>query len=399
MSALEDRLRDTLNHRASLPRPGDDLAGAAIRGAQSRQRRRLSFGASTIAAIVVAALAGVSLAAGPTAAPKPVVTVGPLPSPSPSVQSTVDTTDARHGIALDVLDNSQLFTVEGKRFTLPVTRLAYLYRLPAGWLYGDWDTPGVLLRPDGTSVQLPALRLSIGGTEGPARPAVAADGRSVAWVTGATLNAATVTQAGLSNVASSPVPADSFALSWIGTRVVVGHSYDGACCGGNHAEYDVWDPSQGNFVAHWTRDIYPIAGPVPDGVAAFVRVKAPGNATNEACLVRVDGVTSMAPQYPWGCPAGLGWFATPAMLSPGARYLVDTDQRDRSLVVYSVLDTAPAPVSRCPADTPLAWESDTAFLVLDKRSSQVVRCRVGSNQTESVGHVDQEWSVVPRYGT
>ena len=73
--------------------------------------------------------------------------------------------------------------------------------------------------------------------------------------------------------------------------------------------------------------------------------------------------------------------------------------RDRSLVVYSVLDTAPAPVSRCPADTPLAWESDTAFLVLDKRSSQVVRCRVGSNQTESVGHVDQEWSVVPRYGT
>jgi hypothetical protein len=398
MSALEDRLRDTLNHRAGQPRPADDLAGAAIRGARSRMRRRLSVGASSIAAFVVAAIAGVSLAAGPSAAPKPVITVGPLPSPFPSLQSTVDTTDPRHGIGLDVLDNSQLFTVEGKRFTLPLTDLAYVYRLPAGWLYGVWGSPGVLLRPDGTSVQLAALRVGTGGSVGPTSPAVSADGLSVAWITGTTLNAATVTQSGLSNVVSSSVPAGGFVLTWIGTRVVIGHYYDGPCCGDKHVEYDVWDPSRGNFVPHWTRDIYPMGGPVPDGVAAFVRVKAPGNATNEACLVRVDGVTSMTPQYPWGCPAGLGWFGSSAMLSPGARYLLDTDQRDRSLVVYSVLDTAPAPVSRCPADTPMAWESDSAFLVFDKRSGQVVRCRVGSNQTEPVGHVDDGWSVIARYG-
>jgi hypothetical protein len=160
----------------------------------------------------------------------------------------------------------------------------------------------------------------------------------------------------------------------------------------------VWDPHQGTFVAHWTRDLYPITGPVPDGVAAFVRVKAPGNGIDEACLVRVDGVTSMTPQNQTGCPAGLGWFGTPAMLSPDGRYLVATDQRDRSLVVYPVLNNAPGPVSRCPADTPLAWETDTAFLVFDKRSSQVVRCRVGSDQTELVGHTDTGWSPVPRYG-
>ena len=398
MSLIEDRLRDTLHQRASLPRPGDDLAGIAIRAARTRQRRHLAVGAVTLAVILVATIAGVTLD-GLSAAPNPVTTVGPgpSPSPSPSTDSTVDTFADRHGIALDVLDHNELETLEGKRFTLPIPEFAYLFRVPAGWLYGYWDTPGSLLRADGTTIALPDLRVSIGGTEQPTRPAVSLDGRSVAWVTGTTLHAATVTPSGLSNVVSSPVPTDSFALSWIGPRVVVGHSYDGRCCGANHAEYDVWDPGRGNFVAHWTRDIYPFVGPLPDGVAAFARVKAPGDATNEACLVRIDGVTSMAPQYQWGCPAGLGWFASPAMLSPGGRYLVDTDQRDRSMVVYSFLDPT-APVSRCAADVPLAWDTDTEFLAFDKKSSTVVRCRVGSNRTDSLGPIDDQWLPVPRYG-
>jgi hypothetical protein len=46
----------------------------------------------------------------------------------------------------------------------------------------------------------------------------------------------------------------------------------------------------------------------------------------------------------------------------------------------------------------MAWETDTALLVFDKKSGQVARCRVGSNQTEPVGRVDEEWSPVPRYG-
>jgi hypothetical protein len=182
--------------------------------------------------------------------------------------------------------------------------------------------------------------------------------------------------------------------------VVVGHSYDGPCCGNNHAEYDVWDPTKGDFVAHWTRDIYPLAGPVPDGVAAFTRVKAPGNAANEGCLVRVDGVTSMAPQFPWGCPAGLGWYSQVAMISPNARYLVDTDQRDRSLAVYSLLDTGArsGPVGHCRADTPLLWETDTTLIAFDKRAQQLARCTVGSDQTELLGPLGDEWSLVSRYG-
>jgi len=398
MSALEDRLRDTLRQRATLPRPGDDLAGAAIRGARSHQRRRLAAGAVTMA--VIAAITGVSLAGGPSAAPGPAITVGPVPPPSPSLQSTVDTTDTPRGIGLDVLDHFQLITTEGKRFTLPVAHPAYLFRVPAGWLYGDWDTPGDLMRADGTAIELSALRPSIGGTDQPALPAVSADGRSVAWVTGTTLHAATVTQSGLSNVASSPVPADSFALSWIGPRVVVGHSYDGPCCGRNHAEYDVWDPVRGDFVAHWTRDIYPFAGPVANAVTAYVRVIAPGNGVNEACLARVDGVTSMAPLESWGCPAGLGWYSMVAMLSPDGRFLVDTDQRDRTLAVYFILDPhAAAPATHCAADVPLAWESDVAIIAYDKRSGQVVRCVVGSTTALPLGRFDSEWSLVPRYGS
>jgi hypothetical protein len=399
MSALEDRLRDTLHQRATLPRPGDDLAGAAIPRARNRPPPRVGVDALAIAVFVVATIAGVSLAGGPSAAPNPAITVGPGPSPSPSTQSTVDTTGAQHGIGLDVLDHFQLISMEGKRFTLPVTHLAYLFRVPAGWLYGDWDTPGALLRADGTTMPLSALRLSMGGTEQPVRPAVSADGRSVAWVTDTTLYAATVTQSGLSDVVSSPVPAGGFALSWIGSRVVVGHSYDGACCGGNHAEYDVWDPVRGNFVAHWTRGIYPFAAPVPNAVPAYIRVVAPGSGVNEACLARVDGATSMAPLEPRSCPAGLGWYSMAAMLGPDGHYLVDTDQRDRSLAVYSVLDpSAVGPVMHCAADVPLAWESDIAIIAYDKRTGQVVRCVVGSTTVVPLGRFDSEWSLVPRYG-
>jgi hypothetical protein len=397
MSTLEDRLRESLHQRATLPRLGEDLAGAAIQAARIRQRRRLTVGAVAAAMILVATVTGIALAGGPSAAPAPATTVGPAPSPTPDASQGNPTE-----IRLDVVDHGQLTTVEGLHLSLPGGPFEFLDRVPAGWLYGQFTEPATLLRQDGTSKVLTDLAPSVGGTDDPVRPAISSDGRSVAWVTINTLHAAKLTADGLSGLVSSPVPADSFALSWIADMVVVGHNYDGPCCGGKHAEYDVWDPTKGNFVAHWTRDIFPLADPVPGNVPAYTRVKAPGNGANEGCLVRVDGVTSMAPQYPWGCPAGLGWFSQRAMLSPNARYLLDIDQRDRRTAVYSVLDTGTtsAPVSHCTADTSLMWETNTTFIAFDKQSQRLARCTVGSDQPELLGRIGQaaDWSLVPRYG-
>ena len=85
MSTLEDRLRDSLRYRATLPRPGDDIATDAIRGARTRQRRRLAVGAVTAAVILVATITGVTLSGGSSAAPNPGVT-GATPSGPPSTR-------------------------------------------------------------------------------------------------------------------------------------------------------------------------------------------------------------------------------------------------------------------------------------------------------------------------
>src|SRR5262249_32215014 len=152
-----------------------------------------------------------------------------------------------------------------------------------------------LLRADSSSIALPQMKVAQGTGEQPSRPVVSTDGRSVSWVTGTTMYAATLTTSGLTGVVSTPVPTDSFAVSWLGRVVMVGHSYATGCCGTNHAEYDVWDPAKGSFVPHWTRDIDPMFGSVPVGVPSFVRVTANGQSSNDSCLVRVDGVASMAP--------------------------------------------------------------------------------------------------------
>ena len=395
MNELEDQLRDTLRYRATLPRLGDDVAGAAIQTARTRQRRRLAVAAGVV--LLVAAVAAVSFAGGPSAAPRPANTGTPTVAPSPTPSPTGNA-DKRHGVNLDVLEGTDLYTLEGRHLQLPITA-DYILRVPAGWLYGSWNKPAGLFRDDGTAVALPKMTVTLAGGEQPGRPVVSADGRSVSWVSGTTMYAATIGASGLVGMVTTTVPSNSFAVSWIGARVVVGHTYETGCCGYDHAEYDVWDPARGDFVPQWTRGINPIFGPVPDGVPAFVRVDQ-GSSGIQDCLVRVDGVASMAPQAQRGCPPGFSAASLSDMLSPDGRYLVDRDFRTEGLVVYSLLDidTKPLPQTQCPGgDWPLIWETAQAFLVYDQHTHQVTRCTVGSNASQAVG-VQVGWIPVPRYG-
>jgi hypothetical protein len=397
MTALEDRLRETLQHRATVPRLVDDVAGAAIRAARTRQRRRLVVAAGVIG--LAAAITGASLAGGPSAAPVPVTPPTVDGTPDPAIKQA-----QRHGLSLDVLDGQNLYTLEGAQYTLPPGNPVYIARVAAGWLYGSWDKPASLLRGGGSTLVLTDLQLHQGGGERPNGPAISANGAKVAWVTGNTLYAADLTASGLVNLVSSPVPADSFAVTWAGHVVMVGHEYIPSCCGLQAAEYDVWDPAKGNFVPHWTRGIYPIASPVFEGTPVYVRVPASQSAPSDGgCLVRVDGVASMAPTNDRGCPEGLSFATTEVILSPDGRYLVDYDRIRSMLVVYSLPEISQihAAAGTCPAgDAPLVWENRTTYLVQDQNTRHVFRCQVGHDTASSLVNDDPMtgWRPVPRYG-
>jgi hypothetical protein len=396
MSTLEDQLRDSLRYRATLPRLGDDVAGAAIRGASTVKLRRLATVAAAF--VLVAAIAGVSFARGPSAAPAP---GGPAPTTS-TPSPTTDVLAHRFGVNLDVLDGRDLWTLEGGHFDMPA-RPDYITRVPSGWLYGNFSKPTNLLRTSGTSIVLPDLVIIQGGLDGPAGPAVSSDGTRVAWVSNHELHAATVTANGLTNELSAPVLPTAYAASWIGDMVLVGYPYEPGCCGSNHVEYDVWDPTKGPFVASWTKSVYPFNTPVPRGTPAVVRVPVvPGQTNSAACLIVADGVHDMSVAGPRGCPPGLDYASTGAMLSPDGTHLIDYDFTGGPIAIYSLPDiaTRPTAAGRCPyGDRALIWENATTFLTVNQTTHSLARCRVDLTQAVDLGPAPADgWQPVARYG-
>jgi hypothetical protein len=180
---------------------------------------------------------------------------------------------------------------------------------------------------------------------------------------------------------------------------VLGQTYEGGCCGYNHAQYDVWDPAAGDFVPHWTRGLDPVYGPVPEGRAAFAaqQITAPAMA---ACLVRLDGVRDLSATGKV-CPPGMLIGSLQWALAPDGRSLVD--RAGESGAVYdldSVLETG-RPVASCPTGFPVAWEDPTHVLLGAGTVSALTRCDVTTGVESSVdgppGTSAATNRVVPRY--
>jgi hypothetical protein len=386
MTDLEDRLRRSFTENAGVPTVRPGLADTAIRGAHVLRRQRLAATAALAAVVAVVAIGGVTLGR-PSAAPLPGGSPSPSTSPAPSVSVTPsvdpDSSIARFGVYLDVLEPTlTLRTTEGAEFNLVGARVRYIVRVPAGWLYARLGSDQLqLLRPDSTSITL-AASVKQSSLEQPYHPVVSADGQRIAWVEDGQLHAARVTADGLRDVVSSPTPAETFALTWIGSRVVVGQSNGVGCCGYRPAQHDVWNPADGDFVPHWTPGLSPIYGPVPDGVPAFATQQVGGSTTG--CLVRLDGVASLATTGQV-CLPGLHIASLIGLLSPDGRYLAEQTAGDMRLFTLDGVLASGTSLRACPGYRALAWESATAVLMEDSNQQRLVRCQVDSDTVTTVG--------------
>jgi len=320
----------------------------------------------------------------------------PAADPSTSSPPSPDSSTAIYGIRLDVLENHTLRTIEGKTFQLP-ENITYVIRVHAGWLIGrsdgNTDQPVALLTPDGAAKQLQAT-VHQGTFEMPGIPVVSADGTRLAWYQGSTVYAGQLTAQGLSDVKSSPAPDGTYPLTWYGNRVVLGKSYGDACCGYRQADYDVWDPAAGAFVAHWTRGLSPVYGPAPASAPLFgARATDTGMA---ACLARLDGVkdlsTTTSTCLPGQYSGSLMW-----ALSPDGKHLVDLVSEKLQVFDLTTVAQTNKALLDCPGHQPLAWEDNTSLLTQDSSTGAITRCTIGGTGTGPVTGkaFDQTTRLVP----
>jgi hypothetical protein len=400
--AIEDRLRDSLAYQVRVLRIGDDMAGAAIRSARTIRRRRLAS-AAVACAVAMVTVACVRPTAGPagdtgteadgTGQLGSVAVTTASPSPQPSA--------APAGVRLDVYDAAdQLRTTDGRTYDLSGSTIHAVVRVAVGWLlFRSGDGRTWLLRPDGTTITLRARVLQGTGGEQPGRPAISADGQRIAWVDGTSVYAARLTPLGEQDVVGSPIGLNAFALTWIGSRVVLGQTYEPGCCGYNHAQYDVWDPARGNFVPQWTKGLSPIFGPVPEGRPAFAAQQIAPPAL-PACLVRLDGVRDLSVTAK-ACPTGLVYGSLQSLLAPDGRHLLD--QLGETAAVFDLDTVVPAgtPSTTCPTGSPIAWE-DAANVIIDSDARGFVRCNITTTAVTDLppdlGRGAAQTRVVPRYG-
>ena len=361
-------------------------------------RARTVLLACAVAATFVA-VTGCATGATPTAPSSsetaiPAVTLTSSPAPTDSSTSV-------YGVKLDALvDHTTLRTTEGQAFQLPAPA-DYVLRIPAGWLYGKSTGASAvyLLTPDGTARAL-AATIDRQGFEMPGAPVVSADGTRIAWAAGGSVHTGQITTGGLTGIVNSPAPGDTWPLTWVGTRVILGHTYAPGCCGYNKAEYDVWDPAAGNFAPHWTRDISPIYGPVPTGVDLFA-VKST-DSTGTGCLAPPDAVKDLSATTTI-CGLGLHYGSLMSAVSPDGRHIVDLDFDSGSTMIMVDLTTVTetkASLHTCSGDQPLAWEDSTTAVITDQTTHAVYRCAVDNSKSGPVAGLTlaDNLQFVPRIG-
>jgi hypothetical protein len=395
MTALEDRLRESLHHYAALPRPSADLADTAIADARGYVARWATTAVIGAVFVVAAAAAGVSVLSHGSGQ------VGPGVSPSATVAAPTATAGR---VRLDLRENShQILTMDNQLIELPgVGGLRWVARVPDGWLYTGDEGPPHLMRLDGKNITLPTGRVQrTVGFEQPPGLVVDASGRFVAWTQPGkrtTVSVGRLTQTGLSGVVNTVVPLGGFAANWIGHRVVIGQAYGTGCCGYDKTRYDVWDPTAGTFAPQWANELSPVYGPVPDGIAAFGMAMETKNGVG--CLAQLDGVRDLSATG-YVCLPGLAWGSLVGALSPDGRHLVEMSAHGGSdsliLVELPGVVQTKAVVRSYPAGQGVIWEDNSHVIVVDD-NQRVIRYAIDSDVGVVVGQMTADTGWVPRYG-
>src|SRR5262249_43616765 len=124
---------------------------------------------------------------------------------------------------------------------------------------------------------------------------------------------------------------------------------------------------------HWTTDLAPVYGPVPEGVPAFA-LAAVDQHSLSACLARVDGVTGMAVTAK-ACLARLSYSSLMGALAPDGRHLLELGPDEKRIVIDLATDPDhPVVVGTCPGSEGVGWENSTSFIT--RSGATVTRCTV-----------------------
>jgi hypothetical protein len=231
-----------------------------------------------------------------------------------------------------------------------------------------------------------------------------ADGQRIAWVIADHLHTGRVSGTGVVDEHMTPVAPHSFAATWIGDRVVVGMVNANAGGGGvSPADYDIWDPTGGDFVAHWTQGLADVYGPTPPGTAAYANVQK--GTTTAGCLGRLDGVADLSVREKV-CLPGLLYGSPGGSLAPNGAHLVVFDQTTSSFMIIDVSTVAQTRVAtgHCGANLAIAWQDNTYLIAWNTSTQELVHCDVETGvTTRAVGTSTtpfdpNRYRIVPRYG-
>jgi hypothetical protein len=410
VTRLEDELRATFAARTAELPALEDVADRAIhRATRARRRHAVVIG---FVVVVTIALVGIGVMQVPLH-----VIQGPVMADA-SASMQVST---MLGVRLDLRVGNELWTSDGRRLALSgVGAVTYVYRVPAGWVYGG--TAGILrmVLSDGAPIDLHATVDAA---------VVSMDGERIAWSSGTpggeVLSVGQLTGTGVDTVAQTKVAAPAQPVAIVGTSVVVGKE----SATGKSAGYDVWSPPD-VFVPTWPlklASVYGDAGdgsvigltdatdqtsdaraidpgqrakvPVPDGELSGVD---PARAPAESCLTRYSlaGFAGYDKKTESDCGLALTPGTARGSTSPDGRWLVTTAAK--GLMFVNLTDPSPQPATRlCQTDgrAAPAWEDSSAVLVAT--GGGLVRCGLdGTRQVIPVaGLPATNWDVVPALGT
>jgi hypothetical protein len=429
---LEDELRATFAARiAELP-VLDDPAGRAIRHA-SRIRRRQTLLAS-VAVLVTIGLVGIGVLQVPWQRGE--TTTLELATAQPS---SMFVAAATLGIRLDLRVGNQLWTADGRRLSLPgAGAVTWVYRVPAGWVYGGSAGTLRMLYADGApaNVDVPVDTA-----------VVSADGQRIAWSTGQSpgrvLEFADLSGTGVDTVAKTSLAMAAEPVAIVGSAVVVGLS-DGT-------GYTVWNPSDGftedspvhlagvygdggdgsllglDDVADGASQGPPAASPLaakgvkvggsdaelPDsGIVTEAATPTPTPSTPDVpvkkssdgpCLVRypMAGGRVVRKSLMAACGLGLAAGTAEGSASPDGQWLVAEASTGVMFVSLGAVQGGTQPVVRlCPVrgrSAPVGEDSGTVLVASDEG---LVRCGVDGSRREVRidGLPAGGWSLVPALG-
>ncbi|MEV4538871.1 hypothetical protein AB0J82_34370 [Asanoa sp. NPDC049518] len=386
---LEERLREAFQDRVELTPAGTNRADQIIhRTSRSRRWRRVGTSLAAVFAftLLLGGTLGWQLLRSPrTGYDSSVFAADPTALPQPLVTASINPHDVA-SLGLDLRIGDLLWTTDGRRLDLGSHGdVEMVYRVPAGWLYGN-ASGGAFLQPvDGRSVEV--------APEG-SRWTVGDDGRRIAVVADNQLSMAALTREGTKRLGVVNVPADTAPTALLGNRVLA----TGTVSKGRGYEFVTVVDQSGWADPAWNPAVSGVLGTRSDaalGLAWTAGEKAlclaalrPGSPGMTVTMTELCGFESPGEGVTNNLSPDGGWLAEPA--GDQLRLL----NVDNALIGTPTTKVCAAAGVRAPI-----WIDNTT--VVASYDDGVVRCQTDGTRKllEVPVAAGSSWDLVPRLGS